>query len=229
MCERFQASTSAAELARLFKTTGPLPNLRQRYNASPTQDLAVVLRDRDSGERRLEALRWGLIPSWAKEAKRSYSMINAMAETVASTTAFHDAFKSRRCLVPADGFYEWKTMDGRRPKQPYRFAMTDGTPFAIAGLWARWKEPASGKTVRNFAIITTAPNALCAAVHNRMPVILGAGDHQTWLGEVAASNDELQALLRPFRADLMEAHIIGPGIGNLRRDDATLIERLDFA
>jgi putative SOS response-associated peptidase YedK len=127
------------------------------------------------------------------------------------------------------GFYEWKTMDGRRPKQPYRFAMTDGTPFAIAGLWARWKEPASGKTVRSFTIITTAPNALCAAVHNRMPVILGAGDHQTWLGEVAASNDELQALLRPFRADQMEAHIIGPEIGNLRRDDATLIERLDFA
>jgi len=101
MCGRFQASRSAEEVARWFKTTGPLPNLRQRYNAAPTQDLGVVLRDKESGERRLEALRWGLIPFWAKDAKIAYSTINAMAETVASKPAFRDAFKSRRCLTPS--------------------------------------------------------------------------------------------------------------------------------
>jgi len=165
MCGRFQATTSAAELARLFKAAGPLPNVQQRYNAAPTQDLPVVLRDRETGERRIEALRWGLIPFWAKDAKIGFSTINAKAETVATAPAFRDAFKSRRCLVPADGFYEWQKLDAKT-KQPYRFAMADGTPFAFAGLWERWKEPASGETVRSFTIITTAPNALCATVHN---------------------------------------------------------------
>jgi putative SOS response-associated peptidase YedK len=224
MCGRFQATTSAAELARVFKTTGPLPNLQQRYNAAPTQSLPTVLRDRESGERRLEALRWGLIPYWAKDAKIAYSTVNAKAETVATAPAFRDAFKRRRCLVPADGFYEWQKGEGKT-KQPYRFAMADGTPFAFAGLWERWKEPASGETVRSFTIITTTPNALCAPVHNRMPVILGAGDYQAWLGEVPASGDALRALLRPFPAERMAAHTIGPRISKVKNDDATLIER----
>jgi hypothetical protein len=114
MCGRFQASSSPAEIARWFKTTGPAPNMRQRYNAAPTQGLPVVLRDAESGARRPEALRWGLVRFWAKDAKIAYSTINAMAETVATKPAFRDAFKSRRCLVPADGFYEWKKLDARR-------------------------------------------------------------------------------------------------------------------
>jgi putative SOS response-associated peptidase YedK len=122
---RFQASSSPAELARWFKATGPAPNMRQRYNAAPTQDLPVVLRDPASGERRLEALRWGLVPFWAKDAKIAYSTINAMAETVATKPAFRDAFKSRRCLVPADGFYEWKKL-ADKAKPPYRIVMRDG-------------------------------------------------------------------------------------------------------
>src|SRR5216684_1237230 len=134
MCGRFQASSSPAELARWFKTTGPLPNVKQRYNAAPAQDLPVVLRDPESGERRLEALRWGLIPSWAKDVNIFYSTINAMAETVATKPAFLDAFKSRRCLVPADGFYEWKKLDAKT-KQPYRIALADGAPMGLAGLW----------------------------------------------------------------------------------------------
>src|ERR1700738_4672668 len=125
MCGRFQASSSPAELARWFKTTGAVPNVRQRYNAAPTQDLPIVLRDPESGERRLEALRWGLIPFWAKDAKIAYSTINAMAETVATKPAFRDAFKSRRCLVPADGFYEWQQLDAKT-KRPHRIVMTDG-------------------------------------------------------------------------------------------------------
>jgi putative SOS response-associated peptidase YedK len=228
MCGRFQASSSPAELVRWFETTGPVPNLQQRYNASPGQHLPIVLRGAETGKRRLVALRWGLIPAWAKDAKIGYSAINAMAETVAIKPAFRDAFARRRCLVPADAFYEWKQLDAKTT-QPYRIIMADGSPIAFAGLWEQWNAPVSGETVKTFAIITTAPNALCAPIHNRMPVILDAADWQTWLGEVPARSDELQALLRPYPAERMEAHEIGPRIGNVKNDDAGLIERLDVS
>jgi putative SOS response-associated peptidase YedK len=208
--------------------TGPPPNVRPHYNAAPKQQLLVVLRDPETGDRRLETMRCGIIPIWAKDAESHDSIINAMAETVATARVFRDAFKSRRCLVAADGFYAWKKLDAKT-MQPYRFAMTDGAPFAFAGLWERCKEPASGKMVRSFAIITTTPNALCSPLHNRMPVILDAGDYQTWLGEAPASGDELQALLCPFPADLMDVHMIGPRIDDVKNDDAALIERLNSA
>jgi putative SOS response-associated peptidase YedK len=224
MCGRFQSTTSPADLARLFTTTGPLPNTTPRYNAAPTQDLPIVLHGPGTGKRRLVALRWGLIPFWAKDAKIDYTTINAMAETVATTRAFRDAFKSRRCLVPADAFYEWKKVDAKTT-QPYRFAMADGAPFAFAGLW----DFASGGAVSRFTIITCQPNALCTPIHNRMPVILDSIDHPAWLGEVPASGGELQALLQPYPAERMEAHTIGPRIGNVKNDDAALIERLNVA
>jgi putative SOS response-associated peptidase YedK len=148
-----------------------------------------------------------------------------MGETVATKPAFRDAFKSRRCLVPVDGFYEWKKLDAKT-KQPYRFAMTDESPFAFAGLWERWKEPASGEMVKSFTIITCPPNPLCVTVHNRMPVILDEPDYPRWLGEAPADADELQALLRPFPAERMQAHEIGPRIGNVKNNDAALIERV---
>jgi putative SOS response-associated peptidase YedK len=147
-----------------------------------------------------------------------------MAETVATTRAFRDAFKSRRCLVPTDGFYEWKKVDAKT-KQPYRFAMADGAPFAFAGLW----DFASGEAMRRFTIITCQPNALCTPIHNRMPVILDSIDHPAWLGEVPASGGELQALLQPYPADLMEVHMIGPRIRDVKNDDVALIERLNSA
>ncbi len=228
MCGRFQASSSPAELARWFKTTGRVPNLQQRYNAAPGQRLPIVLHGSETRKRRLVTLRWGLIPAWAKDAKIGYSTINAMAETVAIKPAFRDAFKSRRCLVPADGFYEWKQLDAKT-KQPYRIAMVDGSLMAFAGLWEQWNDPASGETLRTFTVITGEPNALCAPIHNRMPVILDAADWQTWLGEVPASGDELQALLQPYPAERMEAHMIGPEIGNVTNDNAGLIERLNAA
>ena len=222
MCGRFQSTTSPAELARLFTTTGPLPNTTPRYNAAPTQDLPIVLHGPGTGKRRLVALRWGLIPFWAKDAKGGYTTINAMAETVATTRAFRDAFKSRRCLVPADGFYEWKKV-GAKTTQPYRFAMADGAPFAFAGLW----DFASGEAMRRFTIITCQPNALCAPIHNRMPVILDPADFPAWLGETPAAPDQLHALLRPFPAERMAAQEIGPEIGNVKNDNAGLIERLN--
>jgi putative SOS response-associated peptidase YedK len=225
MCGRFQASRSPAEVARWFNTAGPIPNAPPRYNAAPTQDLLTVLRDPESSERRLEAMRWGLIPFWAKDAKIAYSTINAMAETVAIKPAFREAFKSRRCLVPADGFYEWKKL-GDKAKQPYRFAMADEAPFAFAGLWECWKEPASGETICSFTIITCAPNTLCVGVHNRMPVILDPANYPRWLGETVATGAELQLLLAPFPAERMQAHEIGPAIGNVRNDEPALIERV---
>jgi putative SOS response-associated peptidase YedK len=182
----------------------------------------------ESGERRLVALRSGLIPFWAKDAKIAYSTINAMAETVATKLAFRDAFARRRCLVPADAFYEWKKLDAET-KQPYRFIIRDGSQMVFAGLWERWNDPASGEVVRTFAIITGKPNALCAPIHNRMPVILDPVDFPAWWGETAATPDELQAVLRPYPAERMEAYPIGPRIGNVNNDDATLIERLKSA
>src|SRR5258708_359317 len=228
MCGRFQASSSPAELARWFKTTGPVPNVQQRYNAAPGQHLPIVLRGAETGKRRLVTFRWGLIPGWATDAKIGYSTINAMAETVAIKPAFRDAFARRRCLVPADGFYEWKQLDAdAKTKQPYRFIMRDGSPMAFAGLWEQWSDPASGETLRTFTIITGEPNALCAPIHNRMPVILDPADFPPWLGETPATADELRALLRPFPAERMEAHVIGPRISNVKNDDAALIERLE--
>src|SRR5258707_13691344 len=167
MCGRFQSTTSPAELARLFKTIGPLPNTTPRYNAAPTHDRPIVLHGPGTGQRRLVALRWGLIPFWAKSATIGYTTNNAMAETVATTRAFRDAFKSRRCLVPADAFYEWKKV-GAKIKQPYRFAMDDGAPFAFAGLW----DYAGNESFRRFTIITCQANDLRAPLPIQLQVIL---------------------------------------------------------
>ncbi len=223
-----EAKATSAALFREHQEIIEAANLQQRYNGAPTQTLPIVLRGPETGKRRLVTLRWGLIPAWAKDAKIGYSTINAMAETVAIKPAFRDAFKSRRCLVPADGFYEWKQLDAKT-KQPYRIAMVDGSLMAFAGLWEQWNDPASGETLRTFTVITGEPNALCAPIHNRMPVILDAADWQTWLGEVPATPDELRALLCPYPAERMEAHPIGPEIGNVKNDNAGLIAQLKSA
>jgi hypothetical protein len=135
-------------------------------------------------------------------------------------------FKRRRCLVPADGFYEWQKRDGNT-KQPYRIVMADGSPMAFAGLWKRWTDPASGEAVRSFTILTIGANALCAPIHNRMPAIVDAVDWPTWLGEAPATSSGLKAVLRPPSAALMEAHMIRPRIGNVRNDDAAPINRVN--
>src|SRR5258708_16060228 len=140
MCGRFQASSSPAKLARWFNATGPVPNLQQRYNGAPTQTLPIVLRGPETGKRRLVTLRWGLIPAWAKDAKIGYSTINAMAETVAIKPAFRDAFARRRCLVPADAFYEWKQLHATTT-QPYRIIISDGSPIPFASLSAPGNAP----------------------------------------------------------------------------------------
>jgi putative SOS response-associated peptidase YedK len=218
-------SREPVQIAGEFHIKGPLPNFQPRWNAAPTDKHPVVLLDGEPKERRLEPLRWGLIPYWAKDAKIGYSTINATAETVATKPAFKEPFQRRRCLVPADGFYEWQKL-GTKEKQPYHIGMADGSLFAFAGLWERWKDKATGETVRSFSIITTTPNELCAPIHDRMPVILDSGAYPIWLGEEEALADELSSLLRPFPAERMRAYPIGPRVGNVKNDDAALVEPL---
>lgn len=228
MCGRFKLTIPFSEIVRLYNLTFSGVNLKPRYNIAPSQDVLAVRSNPETRELTGDMLRWGLIPFWAKDAKIGYSMINAKAETVADKPAFREAFKSRRCILPADGFYEWQKLDAKS-KQPYLIRMKDQSSFGFAGLWERWKDKASGETVQSCTIITTEPNELCAPIHNRMPVILDPKNYGAWLGEITASRDDLLALLRPYPADKMEAYKIGPRIGNVKNDDASLIESLAAA
>jgi putative SOS response-associated peptidase YedK len=227
MCGRYRISREPAQIAGEFHIKEPLPNFQPRWNAAPTDKHPVVLLDGEAKERRLEPLRWGLVPFWAKD-KIGVTMINATAETVATKPAFKEAFQRRRCLVPADGFYEWQKL-GPKEKQPYHIGMADGSLFAFAGLWERWKDKATGETVRSFSIITCPPNEVCAPIHDRMPVILDRAAYPIWLGEEPIEAGELPSLLRPFPAERMRAYPIGPRVGNVKNDDAELIEPLASA
>lgn len=221
MCGRFQLTLPFSELVRLYNLTNSV-NLRPRYNLAPTQDAAVVRSDPEGG-RRLDLMRWGLIPFWAKDAKVGYAMFNAMAETVATKPAFREPFKARRCIVPATGFYEWQKLDAKT-KQPFAIVPTDAAVFSLAGLWERWTDRVSGETVHSCTILTTTPNELCATIHDRMPVILAPESWPQWLGETAVEADALGALLRPYPAERMRAYAVSPRVGNVKNDDAGLVE-----
>jgi putative SOS response-associated peptidase YedK len=199
MCGRF-SQAQIAELDReVFKLLSS-PALPPRYNVAPTQDVAVVRQPSAATERSLDLLRWGLIPHWAKDPTIGNRMINARAESVADKPAFRDSFRERRCLVPADGFYEWaKTKHG---KQPYYVRVLGGRLFAFAGLWDRWRGPA-GETRETFTIITTEPNELLRPVHNRMPVILAPEDYDAWLAPEPTDAAALTELLRPYPTEQM--------------------------
>lgn len=221
MCGRFALYGPFSEIARLYRLTNSV-NTRPRYNIAPTQDVLAVVYDDDAKERHAEMLRWGLVPFWAKDVKIGYSLINAMAETVATKPSFREAFKKRRCIIPADAFYEWQKT-GPKTKQPYAITMKDRSVFGFAGLWERWTDKASGEVVRSCTIITTAPNEVCAPIHNRMPVILDPAKYGRWLGEEMATPEELHGLLRPFSAESMKAFPVDARVGNVRNDDASLI------
>ena len=208
MCGRYTLTTPVEALADLF-LVDQRPNLRPRYNIAPTDDVPIVRLDRE-GRRELLSVRWGLVPFWAKDLKIGARMINARAETVATQGAFKEAFQRRRCLVAADGFFEWLKRDDRR--LPYWYAMADGEPFAFAGLWERWRGP-DKETVRSCTIITTDANQLVGEVHDRMPVILDPADYGTWLMEPAAD------LLRPFPAARMRAKAVSSRVNSVRNDD----------
>lgn len=219
MCGRYTQLMSWRELVALYEITNLdfKPNLPPRYNAAPTQDLPVV-RLSESGARELAVMRWGLVPAWAKEIGIGARMINARSEEAAGKPAFRGAYKRRRCLVPADGFYEWREQPkaGKGPKskasrQPYYISMADGGPMTFAGLWERWTNPADGQPVESFTILTTEANDLVAEIHakKRMPVILDQLDFATWLD---ASGEGGENLFRPYPAEAMKAHPVSPEV-----------------
>jgi putative SOS response-associated peptidase YedK len=225
MCGRVVQKTPLSEIRVLFETVNRVPNAAPTYNGAPTDTLPAVRLDRD-GRRSLDLLRWGLVPWWSKDIKMGARCINAMAETVATKPAFRDAFsRGQRCIVPVDAFYEWKKIGAA--KQPYAMISADGQPLAMAGLWERWRDRAEGDVLQSFTIITTVPNELCAAIHDRMPVILPREKWATWLGKHEADADELRwMILRPYPAALMRAYPVGLRVGNVRNNDAALLDPL---
>lgn len=193
--------------------------LRPRYNIAPSQ-WAPIIPDFDAGH--IHFFRWGLVPHWAKDLKIGYRMINARGETVHEKPAFRHSFQAKRCLVLADGFYEWKK--NGKEKQPYRILMSDEKPFQMAGLYAFWTHP-DGSLIQSFTVITTAPNALMEDIHDRMPVILDDERAGYWL-DSEAKEEELKSLLSPFPSEKMRAYPVSKAVGNVRNDHAGLIEEV---
>jgi len=223
MCGRARLSSDVSEIKLVFSIPPerPTPNIPANWNAAPTEDLPVVRYDNTAGGRRLEVMRWGLVPFWAKDIKVGFSNINAKAETIDTRPAFREAFTRRRCLVPFDCFYEWKKLGKER--EPYAVALADRRLMAMAGLWETWRSPA-GERVRSFTIVTTAPNALLAELHDRMPVILAPEDWPIWLGESPAGPEQLRAPLKPYPAEDLITWRVDKRVGDPKNKDPSLIE-----
>lgn len=202
--------------------------LSERYNVAPSQVAPVVRMTKDGG-RGLFMLRWGLIPSWAKDTKFGYKTINARAETVATQPAFRSAFKKRRCLVPVSGFYEWKTVPGSKTKQPYYISAADEEPLVFAGLWEWWRDPAdeSAEPIESFTIITTTPNELMGEIHNRMPVILSREDFGLWLDDANEGDEAVRGLLRTYPSELMMARKVSTLVNSPKNDSPECAQPID--
>ncbi len=224
-------------MARLFGVAMP-EGVAPRYNIAPSQGV-LVARAAPDGAREAAVLRWGLIPSWAKDADIGNRMINARAESVAEKPAFRAAFRARRCLILADGFYEWKSEAGG--KQPYRITLADGGPFALAGLWERWAGPPGGgaqggeahggeaprgETIESCTIVTTEANARLEEIHHRMPVILAPGAFDAWL-DPDTPGAQAQALLKPYPSEALAYYRVSPRLNSPANDDPALIEPID--
>jgi putative SOS response-associated peptidase YedK len=227
MCGRYVSRADKQRIAETFQAGIPEdydPDFVPDYNVAPQTMQPVVRVGRESGGRELVRMRWGFVPYWAKDTKIAYSTINARAETLETSSVFREALKRRRCLIPADAFYEWKKLDAKN-KQPYAIAMKDDRLFAFAGLWERWKDKVSGQALETYTIITTDPNELMEPFHDRMPAILAPGDYARWLG--TGSGDELRLpvdLLRPFPAEEMKVWMVGKEVGNARNNSPALLQ-----
>jgi putative SOS response-associated peptidase YedK len=223
MCGRFFLQRDPAGLARYFETQNPTPNHAASWNVAPTQDSLVVRRHPETAARHLDSLRWGLVPRWAKDTKDAAKLMNARADTVAEKPSFRDAFQKRRCIVPMDGFYEWrKAEDGS--KQAYAVALASGMPMAVAGLWEGWKAP-EGHWLRSFTVITTEANEKQALVHHRMPAILPPEVWDAWLGEEPAEPEELAELLLPCPPEELAIWPVDNRVGRVAENDARLLLR----
>jgi putative SOS response-associated peptidase YedK len=219
MCGRFTLTTNPEQLrAALFGFTIP-DELEPRYNIAPSQPVAVIPND---GKNQLDFFVWGLVPSWAKEPAIGNKMINARAETLSEKPSFRNAFRRRRCLIPADGFFEWRQEPGAKRKTPMYIRLKSGQPFAFAGLWELWSST-DGSKILSCAIITTQPNTLMQDIHNRMPVILPEEAYKAWLEPGEVKTEALQALLAPYPADLMAAFPVSTLVNDPANDDPRCI------
>jgi putative SOS response-associated peptidase YedK len=221
MCGRYRLSRRKEFLAEHFDVE-PDEDWEPRYNIAPSQSVPVIRQHPEESKRLGSSMRWGLIPFWAKDPSIGSKMINARAETVATKPAFRDALKKRRCLIPADGFYEWKK-NGPKAKTPFCFTMADHNIFALAGIWNCWKNP-DGQMVATCSIITTTPNTLLADVHDRMPVILPNDFYDLWLDPGFQKTDGICELLRPFDPALMRRYEVSRRVNLVKNDDPACAE-----
>jgi putative SOS response-associated peptidase YedK len=220
MCGRYVRKSAQELLAEWFELDlSVMPRFAPSYNVAPQSFQPVVRLSRDGGQREAALLRWGLVPHWAKDARIGLKTINARAEEAAAKPAFREAFKKRRCLVPADAFYEWQLQSGKLRK-PFAFALQSGEPYAFAGLWESW-QPHEGAPFESFTIMTTAPNSLMEPIHSRMPVIVAPKDYEHWLDDSAPAPLDL---LRPYPAEQMRAWSVGEQVGNVRNNAPNLLD-----
>jgi len=224
MCGRFtQTQTDPNVVQTAFNLPDTPPESPPRYNIAPGTPIAVIVQE--AGANRLDYMHWGLIPAWSKDRQIANRLINARGETVHEKPSFRAAFKARRCLIVADGFYEWrKNADGS--KTPMYIQVQEGALFGMAGLWENWQDPASGESLQSCTIITTQPNTLMQAIHDRMPVILPTEDYAPWLDPHNRDTDTLRHLLHPYNPALMRAYTVSTQVNNPRNDTPALIQHM---
>jgi len=222
MCGRLTLTSDKDDLQSRFGYVNPSRDLfTPRYNIAPSQNCPVVTVNED--KRVLIMMRWGLVPFWAKDVKSGYNLINAKAETLKEKASFRTPFKKKRCLVLADGFYEWTHSEKKGAKQPYRFVLKNRQPFAFAGLWDEWSNP-EGEKLLTFTIITTTANELMESIHDRMPVILHEKDEGIWLDPQLADTDKLSPLLKPYSSKEMEAYKVSTFVNSPKNNGPKCIE-----
>ena len=221
MCGRFTLRSSGKVVAEAFDLP-EVPELQPRFNIAPAQPVAVVRQKPDRMERELAFLRWGLIPAWADDPSIGDRMANARSETAATKPSFRSAFRSRRCLVVADGFYEWQKTNGK--KQPYYIRLQNDRPFGLAGLWERWEK--GGEPVESCTILTTDANELMQPIHERMPVILSPDQYDLWLDPRCQDTEKMANLLRPYSSKDLLAYPVSTLVNNWRHDEAKCVEAI---
>jgi len=217
MCGRYRLSRRKQLVEEYFGVDSEDGDWDPRYNIAPSQPVVTIRQDSREPVRTLSTMRWGLTPSWANDPSVGYKAINARAETVATTASFREPFKSQRCLIPADGFYEWKR-EGKT-KQPYCFEVGEGELFAFAGLWDRWTNP-QGEAIESCTIWTTTPNSLVAHIHDRMPVILRPDNYDLWLDPAFRNMASVSEMLKPFEATMMRSYPVSTRVNQVLNDDA---------
>lgn len=223
MCGRFTLIRDIGSIARAFDVPAPDAfKVQPRYNVAPSQNILTLIRDKDTTPTHLALLRWGLVPAWAKDESIGNRMINARAESLAEKPSFKRLLNSKRCLVIADGFYEWKSEPGSKHKTPMYITLEDDEPFTFAGLWDTWHNPA-GETLQTCTIITTDPNEVMASIHNRMPVIIPSAAREEWLAPQNHDTAALQQLLQPYRYSEMKVRPVSRLVNNTSNDSAEVL------